>query len=104
MGGVRLANAHIFQPFKNKNMIHLIDEIEIANYGDNYNVICADGYAVALNDEYILILKYPKLAELTDDQKREALEYRGIESGDCGFDDAMMRWGKVTQVQQISTI
>ena len=85
-------------------MPNFIDEIEIANYGEGYNVICNDGYAIALNDEHILILKYPKLAELTDDQKREALVYRGIESGDCGFDDAMMRWGKVTQVQQISTI
>lgn len=69
-----------------------------------YDMKCYDGYSEGTRNEfederfpYRIKMTYPKLSELTDEEKLECLLYRGIEdkSIECNYGDVMMLHGKV---------
>lgn len=79
------------------------------NEEHSYNVTCDDGHAIAVptddevecypNSPKQITLTYPTLEELTKEQKRECLDYRGkvdVPTSRCNYADACMLYGKIT--------
>lgn len=63
-----------------------------------YDIKCYDGYAIAKNGFVSAYLTYPKISELSDDEKNDCLNYRyGSESKylNVHFGDVMMRKSKL---------
>lgn len=80
-------------------------DIEIKNIDDcTFNVRCFDGVALAVNDKMNVVLEYPTKNELTHEQLKECLRYRGLEvhisqymtltSAKTTFGDIMMLMGE----------
>ena len=86
-------------------------------FGDNneheYNVVCDNGKGIATptedelecfpNSPKKITLTYPTLEELTKEQKRECLNYRGLYDvavSRCNYADVCMSYGKLS-VEQI---
>ena len=79
-------------------------------FGDNeeheYDVYCQDGRAIAITSigellenpkaPRLIELTYPKLDELTREQKKKCLEYRGlddVQTTNCNAGDVCMTFG-----------
>lgn len=80
-------------------------DIEIKNIDDcTFNVRCFDGVALAVNDKMNVVLEYPTKNELTHEQLKECLRYRGLQehisiyttltSAKTTFGDIMMLMGE----------
>ena len=83
----------------NKSLYVLVESVEIEDLPYNAQVTCFDGFGIAETDAGKIRLTYPKIADLSDEQKKAALEYRGISSNNLDsirFDDVMMLYGKPT--------
>lgn len=73
------------------------------NYEHEYFCRCHDGYAVCMNSEHsdapdIIRVKYPKLEDLTEEQKDHILSYRGLCSSDriaIHYGDVMVTYGEI---------
>ena len=76
-------------------------------FGDNkeheYFCRCYDGYAICMNSTYsnapdVIKVKYPKLKELTNEQKDHILDYRGLcdlTRNDIHYGDVMVVYGEI---------
>ena len=42
--------------------------VEIPNMNGEFNVMCYDGFAVASNGEEVVIMRYPKMGQLTGEE------------------------------------
>ena len=80
-----------------KNNINFLDQVEIEGFSDYAQVKCYDGFAIATAYNKRLCLKYPKLSELSEDDRRKVLEYVGVnDSDEIRFSDVMLMHGKPT--------
>lgn len=86
-------------------------ELDIPQAKDNndFDLLCFDGYAMGSNGIINVVMKYPKLHELTDEQINSVMEYSFgsnwvRENLNICYNDVMMVYGKVTQIQQVNTI
>lgn len=76
-------------------------------FGDNkeheYFCRCYDGYAICMSSVYsnapdVIMVKYPKLKELTNEQKDHILDYRGLcdlTRKDIHYGDVMVVYGEI---------
>lgn len=95
------------------NSIELNLNLQFANKSEdieNYNLLCFDGYAIGSNGIYNVVMKYPKLWELSDEQINDVMSYgfgsdwkKDKDLTIC-FSDVMMLYGRATQIQQVNTI
>lgn len=85
-------------------------------FGDNeeheYDVYCQDGRAIAIpaigellehpKSPRLLELTYPKKDELTQEQKKKCLEYRGlyVQTSMCNVGDICMSLGKLSVIKK----
>lgn len=54
-------------------------DIEVKGVEGTFNVRCFDGIALAVNDEMNVVLEYPKKYDMTHDQLKDCLSYRGLD-------------------------
>lgn len=74
-------------------------DVEIRGIDDDtFNVRCFDGVALAVNDKMNVVLSYPLKFNLTNENIKECLCYRGLLESvsyiDITFGDIMMRFGE----------
>lgn len=87
-------------------------ELNIPNQtleNNDFDMLCYDGYAIGSNGIINVVMKYPKLWELSDKAIDIAMQYRfgeywKKEGLSVCYSDIMMSYGKVTQIQQVNTI
>jgi hypothetical protein len=60
---------------------HNEPSIDLGEWGDDYKLFSFDGFAYAINNQYILYLTYPLIKNLTKDEKKDILVYRFGEEG-----------------------
>jgi hypothetical protein len=84
-----------------KEILETFVELEHTIIEGNFNLKCKDGIATGSNGRYNVEMEYPKMAELSADQKQTALDYRGIKEGEATFGDIMMKFGKITKFNKI---
>jgi hypothetical protein len=73
------------------------------NYEHEYFCRCHDGHAVCMNSVHsnapgVINVKYPKLEELTKEQKDYILKYRGLADlnhCDIHYGDVMITYGEI---------
>lgn len=78
--------------------------VDVNFFGDNYEheyfCRCYDGHAVCMNSTYsdapdVINVKYPKLNELTSEQKDHIRKYRGIGRSEINYGDVMITYGEI---------
>lgn len=81
--------------------LHSVLETDIEVKGideGTFNVRCFDGVALAVNDKMNVVLSYPLKFNLTNENIKECLCYRGLLESvsyiDITFGDIMMRFGE----------
>jgi hypothetical protein len=72
---------------------HNETHIDLGAWGENYKLYSYDGFAYAINENYILYLTYPQVKSLNKDEKKETLQYRFGEEG--SRDKRKPRYGDV---------
>jgi len=86
-------------------------ELDIPQIEDNndFDMLCFDGYAMGSNGVINVVMKYPAMSELSEEQVDNVMTYSfgsNWKKDDlimC-YNDVMMLYGKVTQIQQVNTI
>ena len=106
-----------------KKFDYLVEEAMLLTdkkiFGDNeeheYDVYCQDGRAIAIpaigellerpKSPRLLELTYPKKDELTQEQKKKCLEYRGlyVDASMCHVGDICMSLGKIRVIANKNT-
>jgi hypothetical protein len=86
-----------------------ISQAQTSEETENYELLCFDGYAMGSNGILNVVMKYPALSQLSEEQMDKAMTYsfgRDWEKEGLAicFRDVMMLYGKVTQLQQVNTI
>ena len=81
-----------------------------AEGNNDFDMLCFDGYAMGSNGIINVVMKYPSLWELSEQQINDVMSYgfgsdwkKDKDLTIC-FSDVMMLYGKVTQIQQVNTI
>lgn len=60
-----------------------------------FAVICYNGHATAISEKRTVHLTYPKLENLTAEERMDVLDYQGLPHTETiRFDDVMMLYGK----------
>jgi hypothetical protein len=72
----------------------------MGEWGNDYKLFSYDGFAYALNEQYILYLTYPLIKDLTKEERKAVLTYRFGEEDSKDkrkprFGDVCLYFGKV---------
>jgi hypothetical protein len=75
--------------------------VDLGEWGENYKLYSYDGFAYALNENYIHYITYPLVRNLNKDERREVLNYRFGEEGSRDkrkprYGDVCLYYGRIT--------
>jgi hypothetical protein len=54
-------------------------DVEIKGVEGTFNVRCFDGIALGVNDNVNVVMEYPKKLDMTHEQLKDCLSYRGLD-------------------------
>jgi hypothetical protein len=91
----KFPEGYVFTLPSNEDSAEVVDQVEIDGFSDEAQVKCYDGYAIATSANRLVRLTYPKLSELSEEDKSKVLNYVGVSSSDeVRFSDVMLMYGK----------
>lgn len=80
---------------KSKCVIRQDVELQSQDEKKLFTVTCYNGHATAIFEKRTILLTYPKLEELTAQQRLDVLDYQGLpHAKTIRYDDVMMKFGE----------
>lgn len=81
-------------------------DIEFNERQGLFTVLCQNGLAKCIDNDEIVVVDYPKIEDLTPEQKDEIVQYRGLTLGesDINYGDIMIVLGKIIITWNINSL
>jgi hypothetical protein len=99
LNGYRLlADAMVSNQTLDSVMVEGVELNDIEDGDIEFSVRCFDGVGLAVSDDKNVILAYPRLENLSADERVQCLEYRGITDDEINYGDVMMLFGKAIMI------